>query len=105
MKKPNFIQKFIQSIGLDKKDHNILGQITGFPAVTIGLIIDFYLNNPFYYANLFGIICVIAYALKEIIHDKILGKGKMEFLDWWYNSQPVFEFLIIINLILIYINK
>ena len=77
-------QRFIQEIGQDKKDHLILGVLTGFPLV-------------FLFGNIGGIIAITLYALKEIVHDKIQGKGKAEFLDWWWNSIPVFQYWILIN--------
>ena len=79
------IKKFIDSIAIDKKDHLILGIITGFPMVLL-------------FGNIGGLIAVVLYALKEIVHDKIQGKGKCEFLDWWWNSIPVFQFLALINM-------
>jgi hypothetical protein len=79
------IAKFIENIPKDKKAHLILGVLTGFPMV-------------FLFGNIGGIIALILYALKEIIHDKIQGKGKAEFLDWLWNSIPVFQYLIIYNL-------
>ena len=78
------IAKFIKSIRGDYKRHLILGVLTGFPMV-------------FFFGNIGGIVAISAYALKEILHDKILGKGNMEFLDWWWNSIPVFFYLIIYN--------
>mgnify|MGYP000630958993 FL=1 len=79
------LAKFINSIATDKKDHLILGVITGFPLVIL-------------FGNIGGIIAIILYALKEIIHDKIQGKGTPSFLDWWYNSIPIIQYLILINL-------
>ena len=43
------------------------------------------------------IIAILIYALKELVYDKALGKGNMEFLDWLYSSIPVFFYLIIKN--------
>tara|TARA_R110002050_G_scaffold45637_1_gene107866 strand:- start:2030 stop:2284 length:255 start_codon:yes stop_codon:yes gene_type:complete len=80
----SMIAKFIRSIREDHKAHLILGVLTGFPMV-------------FFFGNIGGIVAISAYALKEILHDKILGKGNMEFLDWWWNSIPVFFYLIIYN--------
>ena len=79
------MEKFIKNIPEDKKAHLILGVITGFPMVLI-------------FGNIGGIIAITLYALKEIVHDELQGKGKCEFLDWWYNSIPIFQFLIIHNL-------
>lgn len=78
------IAKYISNIREDHKAHLILGVLTGFPMVL-------------FFGNIGGIVAIAAYALKEILHDKILGKGNMEFLDWWWNSIPVFFYLIIYN--------
>lgn len=79
------LANFIHNIRADYKAHLIVGIITGFPLVLL-------------FGNIGGIVAITIYALKEIVHDKILGKGKMEFLDWWWNSIPVFQYLIIYNL-------
>ena len=79
------IAQFIANIKGDHKAHLILGVLTGFPMVL-------------FFGNIGGLIAIVGYGLKEIIHDGLLGKGKREFLDWWYNSIPVFQYLIIYNL-------
>ena len=79
------IADFINSIKKDKKSHLVLGVLTGFPMVLL-------------FGNIGGLIAITLYALKELVHDKLLGKGKMEFLDWWWNSIPVFQLLIIHNI-------
>ena len=79
------INNFINSIQEDKKAHLIVGVLTGFPMVLL-------------FGNIGGLIAIIIYALKEVVYDKVLGKGNMEFLDWLYSSIPVFQFLIIYNL-------
>tara|TARA_R110000796_G_scaffold107112_1_gene217873 strand:+ start:139 stop:387 length:249 start_codon:yes stop_codon:yes gene_type:complete len=76
---------FIESIRGDHKAHLIVGVLTGFPMVLL-------------FGNIGGLIAVIVYALKEVVYDKLLGKGKMEFLDWLYSSIPVLQLLIIYNL-------
>ena len=76
---------FINSIRIDHKAHLIVGMLSGFPMVLL-------------FGNIGGIIAIILYALKELVHDKLLGKGNMEFLDWIYSSIPVFFYLIIYNL-------
>ncbi len=76
---------FINSIRTDHKAHLIVGVLSGFPMVLL-------------FGNIGGIIAIILYALKELVHDKLLGKGNMEFLDWLYSSIPVFFYLIIYNL-------
>ena len=78
------IARFISSIREDHKAHLILGVLTGFPMVIV-------------FGNIGGIVAIASYALKEILHDKILGKGNIEFLDWWWNSVPVFFYLAIHN--------
>ena len=79
------IAKFIENIRADHKAHLILGVLTCFPMVLL-------------FGNIGGLIALILYALKEIVHDKIQGKGNAEFLDWWWNSIPVFQYLIIYNI-------
>jgi hypothetical protein len=79
------LAKFIRNIRADHKAHLILGVLTGFPMVL-------------FFGNVGGLIAITLYALKELVHDKIQGKGKAEFLDWWWNSIPVFQYLIIHNL-------
>jgi len=76
---------FIHNIRADHKAHLILGVLTGFPLVL-------------FFGNIGGLIALILYALKELVNDRILGKGKMEFMDWWWNSIPVFQYLILYNL-------
>lgn len=76
---------FISSIRTDHKAHLIVGVLSGFPMVLL-------------FGNIGGLIAVIIYALKEVVYDQLLGRGKMEFLDWLYSSIPVFQLLIIHNL-------
>ena len=78
------INHFINSIQEDKKAHLIVGVLTGFPMVLL-------------FGNIGGLIAIIIYGLKELIYDKLLGRGKMEFLDWWYTCIPVLQLLIIHN--------
>jgi|TARA_R110000744_G_scaffold151329_2_gene264762 hypothetical protein len=79
------LANFISSIRTDHKAHLIVGVLSGFPMVLL-------------FGNIGGLIAIIIYALKEVVFDKLLGKGKMEFLDWLYSSIPVFQLLIIHNL-------
>ena len=79
------LANFISSIRTDHKAHLIVGVLSGFPMVLL-------------FGNIGGLISIIIYALKEVLYDKILGKGNMEFLDWLYSSIPVFQLLIIHNL-------
>ena len=59
--------------------------LTGFPMVLL-------------FGNIGGLIAIIIYGLKELVHDKLLDRGKMEFLDWWYTCIPVLQLLIIHNI-------
>jgi len=79
------LAKYISKIPIDKKNHLILGFITGFPMVLL-------------FGNIGGLIAILLYGLKEIVHDKIQGKGRCEFMDWWWNSIPIFQYLLIVNL-------
>jgi hypothetical protein len=76
------LAKYIEKIRGDHKAHLILGVITGFPMVL-------------FFGVTGGGVAIVLYALKELIHDKALGKGNPEFLDWWYNSIPVFFYILI----------
>ena len=107
--KTNKLQQFIQSIGLDKKDHNILGQITAFPTMFLALVVISILVSirwGIISFNIVGIILFILYWLKEVDDSKIIGhtkngepitKGTKEFLDWWYTSLPVLQYLLLID--------
>ena len=76
---------FISSIRADHKAHLIVGVLSGFPMVLL-------------FGNIGGLIAILIYALKEVVYDKLLGRGNMEFLDWLYSSIPVIQYLIIYNL-------
>lgn len=78
------IAKYIENMRSDYKAHFILGVFTAFPMVLL-------------FGNIGGIIAMVLYAMKEIIHDKLLGKGHMEFLDWWWSSIPAIFYMIIYN--------
>tara|TARA_B100000809_G_C14994702_1_gene479278 strand:+ start:68 stop:316 length:249 start_codon:yes stop_codon:yes gene_type:complete len=76
---------FINGMRADHKAHLIVGVVTGFPLVLL-------------FGNVGGFIALTTYALKEFVHDKILGRGKMEFLDWFFSAIPTIQLLIIYNL-------
>jgi len=80
----NKLANFISNLRDDHKAHFIVGVFTGFPMVLL-------------FGNIGGFMAIIIYALKELIYDKALGKGNMEFLDWLYGSIPVIFYLIIYN--------
>lgn len=79
------ITEFLDLIRVDHKAHLIIGVISGFPMVL-------------FFGNIGGLIAVIIYALKEVVYDKLLNRGNMEFLDWLYSSIPVLLYLILYNL-------
>ena len=79
------LSNFINNIRADHKAHLIVGVLSGFPMVLL-------------FGNIGGLIAILIYALKEIVYDKLLGRGNMEFLDWLYSSIPVLQYLIIYNL-------
>ena len=81
----NKLNNFINSIRSDHKAHFIVGSIFGFPMVL-------------FFGNIGGLIALIIFALKEIIYDKLLGLGNIEFMDWVYGAIPVFQFLLIYNI-------
>ena len=80
----NKLSNFISDLREDHKAHLIVGMLTGFPMVLL-------------FGNIGGLIAILIYALKELVYDKALGKGNMEFLDWLYSSIPVLFYLIIYN--------
>ena len=79
------ITEFLDLIRSDYKAHLIIGLISGFPMVL-------------FFGNIGGLIAIIIYALKEVVYDKLLNRGNMEFLDWLYSSIPVLFYLILYNL-------
>ena len=76
------LQKFIQSIPLDKKDHIILGIIIGFPLVML-------------FGWVGGLVGIILVGAKEIIHDWLLKKGNPEWLDFIASAIPIIMFMIL----------
>jgi hypothetical protein len=92
------LQSFIQNIPSDKKDHLILGTVVSFPLILLGYFLGNFIFSPLEVANYFGFFSILLYGLKEIIHDGIQKKGKVEFLDFFYNSIPAIQLLIILNL-------
>jgi len=79
------ITEFLDLIRSDHRAHLIIGVISGFLMVL-------------FFGNIGGLIAIIIYALKEVVYDKALGKGNMEFLDWLYSSIPVLFYLILYNI-------
>ena len=76
------LQKFIQSIPLDKKDHVLLGIIIGFPLVML-------------FGWVGGLVGIILVGAKEIIHDWLLKKGNPEWLDFIASAIPIIMFMIL----------
>ena len=79
------ITEFLDLIRADHKAHLIIGLNSGFLMVL-------------FFGNIGGLIAIIIYALKEVVYDKLLNRGNMEFLDWLYSSIPVLLYLILYNL-------
>ena len=79
------IIELLNGIREDHKKHLIVGVFTGFPMVLL-------------FGNIGGLIAICLYGLKEVVYDKILDKGNMEFLDFIYSCIPVIQILIIYNL-------
>ena len=76
------LQKFIQNIPLDKKEHIILGIIIGFPLVVLfGL-----------FGGLAGILLVGA---KEVVLDWAMKKGNPEWWDFIASAIPILMFMIL----------
>lgn len=80
------IQRLIQNIPLDKKEHLILGVFLGFPFVLL-------------FGNIGCFIALIGFAAKEIVLDGWMKKGTPEFLDFLYSAIPVIQYFILINYI------
>ena len=99
------LQKFIQSIPIDKKDHVILGEIVGF-TLTISTMLFFAFVGSFFNiallmaiigANLGGVIAIGFFAWKEMYIDKYKKLGTPEWWDFIASSLPVIAYLILIN--------
>ena len=84
----NFIKNTINNIADDKKDHVLLGMFVGYPLILIGYFVDIILdiNVGFIVGGALGILIV---GLKEIVHDGLLGKGKVELADFLYSALPI----------------
>lgn len=82
------INKLIDSIAQDKKDHILLGMFMGYPLMAFGFVVDQIFNVDFALVS-GGIISIILVGLKEIIHDWYQGKGNPELADFLYSAIPV----------------
>ena len=82
------INKLIDSIAQDKKDHILLGMFIGYPLMAFGFVVDQIFNVDFALVS-GGIISIILVGLKEIIHDWYQGKGNPELADFLYSAIPV----------------
>lgn len=76
------LQKFIQKIPLDKKDHIILGIIIGFPLVML-------------FGWVGGLVGIALVGAKEVAHDWLQKKGNPEWLDFWASAVPIIMFIIL----------
>ena len=75
------MNKFINSIALDKLRHAVGGMILGFVCIMVGHIFDMGLVGAGFATMLVG--------GKEIVNDGWLGKGQVEFLDFVYSFIPI----------------
>ena len=75
------MNKFINSIAVDKLRHVVGGLILGFVGIVIGDIFNMGLVGAG-----FATIIVVG---KEIVNDGWLGKGNVEFLDFLYSFIPI----------------
>ena len=91
------IVRFIQMLGTDKKDHAILGLLGCF-VVLLSLVVGSLFDAKVLFSNIAGILLMLQYAYKELVHDGIQGKGNKEFADWFWNSLPIIIVLTAINL-------
>jgi len=77
------LQKFIQNIPLDKKEHVVLGVIYSALIPLLGFFFGFL-------GGLIGfVIGTSANIYKEVVHDKIQGKGTAEFWDFVATEAPI----------------
>ena len=76
------IQKLINSIAIDKKDHVLLGIIIGFPLVLFFSIYG-------------GLIALFLVGAKEVIYDWSLKKGNPEWWDFIASAIPIILFMIL----------
>ena len=75
------MNKFINSIALDKLRHVVGGLILGFAFIMIGHFFDMGLVGAGF--------ATILVAGKEVVNDGWLGRGNVEFLDFVYSFIPI----------------
>ena len=76
------LQKFIQNIPLDKKEHIILGIIIGFPLVmSLGV--------------LGGVVGILLVGAKEVVIDWAMKKGNPEWWDFIASAIPIIMFMVL----------
>lgn len=85
------LQKFIQRLPLDKKDHVILGVILSVFVVLGGLVcLSFYGDFGMFIGSTIGFIFSIGFAGgKEVIHDWLQKKGNPETWDFIATAVPI----------------
>ena len=76
------IKRFINSLPKDKKDHVLLGIITGFPLVMLLGVYG-------------GLIAITLVGAKEVVHDWLFKKGNPEWLDFIASAVPILMFMIL----------
>lgn len=96
------MEKFIDNLAIDKKDHVVAGQIMALPITPVALIflliaVIFYsqltINEiakaMFYGATFVFIIGTSINAFKELIYDLFLGNGTPEWKDFLATEIPL----------------
>lgn len=78
------LQKFIQKLPLDKKEHVILGLIYG-----IVLVFSVAFLKLWWLTFCGFLIATLLNTWKELIHDWKKGKGNPEFNDWIATEIPI----------------
>lgn len=82
------INKIINKIPKDKKDHVLLGMFVGYPLMILGYFIDVLFNLD-YIMIIGGLLGIVLVALKEIIHDWLMDLGTPEWWDFIASAIPI----------------
>lgn len=82
------LDKIIQSIPLDKKDHVLLGIAVGYPLIAFGYLIDLFFQSN-YMLIVGGVAGIVLVAAKEIIYDRIMKRGNPELNDFLASAIPI----------------
>lgn len=91
------LQKYIQKLPLDKKEHFVLGIIINFPLAFFGFMIGAGLGNERLGVNIGLLTAIIFHAFIEV-WQLVTKKGKFEILDFLAGSCTAIQILFIYNL-------